>query len=80
MVLGKRLGENCILAQDELKSVVGDYVYRMGKELGSIDCSYLRLRYRTPESGCREVLLTAAKILDEIIQEKNKADDLQVYL
>ncbi len=39
------------------------------ERMGSIDCAPLKARYRSEERKCREVVLQAARLLEELIQE-----------
>ncbi len=41
-------------------------------EMGYIDCTPLKKEYRTEENKCSDVILKAAEILDDIIEEELK--------
>ena len=72
MIVGRLMTDGRAHDTPDLKPFVGDLVYRFNKQLGSIDCSYLKPKYRTKEKGCREVILTAARILDQMMEEKKR--------
>lgn len=40
---------------------------RFEQEMGSTECRCLKEKHRTEETGCRNVILAAARILDEIV-------------
>ena len=52
-------------------TVCAQYIKEFERAMTCTDCLTLRKLYRTPEDGCKKVILTAAMILDGVI-ERNK--------
>lgn len=55
----------------DIKRLSQELFDRYGKQMKSIDCKPLKDLHKTEEYGCREVILEAAKILDDVIAEEN---------
>ena len=57
-------------ATPELKSTTQEYINRFRERLGDeIECRNLRSKYRTKEAGCEKILITAAEIIDELVND-----------
>ena len=58
-----------IAREDEgVKELTKELFTRYEKEMGSIQCDVLKDKYRNEDIGCRDVILAAAKILDDIME------------
>ncbi|MFP4015770.1 MAG: C-GCAxxG-C-C family (seleno)protein [Halanaerobiales bacterium] len=66
MFIKERAHEN-----DKIKELVSKLFSRYREVMGSIDCRPLKDDHRTEAYGCREVILKAAEILDQIIKEES---------
>jgi len=40
------------------------------EKMGSIDCTPLKEGYRSEKRGCRDVILAAAEVLDDVLEEE----------
>lgn len=59
----------------DLKPATQSYIDQFRARLGEeIECRYLRSKYRTKESGCDSIIITAAEILDQIAKQYYKKD------
>lgn len=47
-----------------------EYTRLFAGKLGTINCSALKLKYKTPEKRCSDIVLAAADILEELLKEK----------
>jgi C_GCAxxG_C_C family probable redox protein len=57
-----------------LGNLISEFMNEFEKETSDTSCSFLKDKYRTPETGCTPVILKAAIILDKIIiRELKKA-------
>jgi len=50
-----------------LKDACADMVHTFERELGSIECAQLKKRHRREDTGCRELILRAGELLDQVI-------------
>ena len=72
-VLSSMLIKDKAHSTPELKPTTQAFIERFRSELGDeIECRYLRSKYRTKESGCDSIIITAAGILDEISRKYKK--------
>lgn len=53
----------------ELKPATQEFITLFQDRLGSTTCRELRPRYRTKESGCDFIIITAAGILDDMVKQ-----------
>lgn len=67
MVLGRLFVRNNAHESTKIKELTKELFEKYQKEMGDIHCAPLKARYRTEEIKCRNVILKAAKILDEIV-------------
>lgn len=67
MALSALFVEERAHASEKIKPLTKEFIERFEQELGMADCARLKPKYRTPEEGCRSVLLAGAKVLDEIV-------------
>lgn len=52
---------------DKIKQLTNELLDRYRANMGDIDCTPLKESHRTEEIKCRDVILEAAKILDDIV-------------
>ncbi len=72
MVLGKLFKSHGIENKEKLKEIVKEFIEAYRQEMGEIDCTPLKDRYKTEDDGCHHIIVKAAEILEEIIdKEKN---------
>lgn len=55
-----------------IKDLTQELLNAYTKEMGEINCEPLKLRYRTPETKCNQVIITAAQILDRIVERERQ--------
>lgn len=53
-----------------IKELTAELFERYQKEMGSLVCNPLKDKYRTEERKCADVILPAAKILDDIVKRE----------
>lgn len=69
MVLGRLFKSE---DKEKLKEIVKEFIEAYRQEMGEIDCTPLKDRYKTEDDGCHNIIVKAAEILEEIIdKEKN---------
>ena len=52
---------------DRIKELEGEFIGAFQKEMGCIDCEYLKVQYRNEEDKCNKIIFKAAEILDGIV-------------
>jgi len=57
-----------------IKALNTEWFERMNEVFSSTSCDALKAKYRTPERGCGDLILNAAKLLDEIVERELKKD------
>ncbi|HWS30825.1 MAG TPA: C-GCAxxG-C-C family (seleno)protein [Clostridia bacterium] len=57
-----------------IKELTAEWFKRMNEVFSSTNCASLKAKYRTPERGCGDLILNAAKILDEIVERESARD------
>lgn len=57
-----------------IKALNTEWFQRMNEVFSSTSCQALKAKYRTPETGCADLILNAAKVLDEIVEREIKKD------
>ena len=72
MVLGRMFTEDRAHASPRVKELTIELIERFRREMGEIDCTPLKERYRTEELGCRNVILKGAQVLERIIREEQQ--------
>jgi C_GCAxxG_C_C family probable redox protein len=74
MVLGHLFVKKNAHESTRIKDLTSEFLTRYKDEMGSIDCAPLKEQYRTEEIKCRDVILKAALILDDIVsREKDQS-------
>ena len=72
MVLGRLFVRENAHESTRIKDLTKELLESYRAAMGDIDCTPLKARYRTEEIKCRDVILKAAEILDEIVQRELK--------
>ena len=67
MVLGVLFVNERAHESDKLKKLTTELLDRYKQEMGDIDCLPLKDKYRNDEIKCRDIILVAARILDDIV-------------
>jgi C_GCAxxG_C_C family probable redox protein len=57
---------------DRIKNLTSDFLQRFMDKMGELDCTPLKALYRDEVTKCRVVVLAAAKILDDIVENEMK--------
>ena len=70
MVLGKLFIKDRAHESDRIKRLNNELFDEYRREMGFIDCSPLKARYRREESGCKDIVHKAAEILDRIVERE----------
>lgn len=55
---------------DRIKRLTGNFLQKYKDKMGELDCTPLKAAYRDDVTKCRLVILTAARILDQIIESE----------
>jgi C_GCAxxG_C_C family probable redox protein len=69
MVLGRLFTRQRGHDSPRVKELCARFLTAYRERMGSSDCAPLKARYRTEERKCREVVLQAALLLEELLQE-----------
>ncbi len=74
MVLSKLFVNDIAHESGKIKELTQELLHRYEDEMKDINCAPLKNNYRTLSSGCDEVILKAAEILDDIVvcERKNR--------
>jgi len=72
MVLSHLFVEEKSHESTKIKKLSKQLLDKYEKEMGSIDCRPLMIAHRTKEIKCKNVIVVAARILDEIIENERK--------
>jgi C_GCAxxG_C_C family probable redox protein len=76
MVLGVLFVKDRAHESSRIKELEIEFMNEYRKEMNSIDCAPLKEMHRTEELKCRNVILKAAEILDNIVtRERNEYDN-----
>ena len=67
MVLSLFFTENVGHQSPRLKPLIQEFFTEYQNSMKSIDCTELKALHYTPEGKCKNIILTAAQILDKII-------------
>lgn len=67
MALGALFIKERAHESDKIKLLTTELMERYRGKMGEIDCIPLKERYRTDEIKCRDIILEAAAILDDIV-------------
>ncbi len=67
MVLGMLFVNERAHESEKIKELTTELLDRYKQAMGDIDCTPLKEKYRNDEIKCRNVILEAAKILDDIV-------------
>jgi len=70
MVLGRLYTRERSHESPRVKQLCARFLQSYRERMGSIDCAPLKERYRTERLKCREVVLQAARLLEELIAEQ----------
>lgn len=71
MVLGKLFVRERAHESTRIKELTEELFEKYQKEMGSIDCAPLKGKHRTEELKCRNVILKAAELLDDIVKREH---------
>ena len=69
MVIGRLFTRDRGHESPRVKELCARFLETYRARMGSIDCAPLKARYRSEELKCRAVVLQAARILEELIDE-----------
>lgn len=69
MVLSHKYVINVAHESEKIKNLTKELFKKYEDKMGSIKCKQLKPKYRKEDIGCKNVILEAAKILDEIVKE-----------
>ena len=69
MALGKLFARDRAHESDLIKTIVQDYFSMFKEEMGHSDCTPLKEAYRTEAEGCRKVILSSARCLDQVVKK-----------
>lgn len=73
MVLSKLFVEDVAHESDRIKTLTSELLNSYESKMGSIVCKSLKESYRSEAEGCKNVIVKAAEVLDEILKrELNK--------
>ncbi|HWR22621.1 MAG TPA: C-GCAxxG-C-C family (seleno)protein [Feifaniaceae bacterium] len=67
MALGLLFVKERAHESDKIKTLTAELIGRYREKMGEVDCIPLKEAYRTEEIKCRDVILEAASILDDIV-------------
>ncbi len=70
MVLGRLFVRDRAHESTRIKELTLELFQKYKEEMGSIDCGPLKEKYRTEELKCRNVILKAAEILEQIVERE----------
>jgi C_GCAxxG_C_C family probable redox protein len=70
MVLGRLFIKERAHESDKVKKLTQELFREYKKAMGSIDCAPLKERYKTEELGCKDVIIKAAEVLDNIVKRE----------
>ncbi len=74
MVLSKLFVEDTAHKSNKIKVLTKELLEDYEKAMGNIDCKPLKKDHRTPASGCDQVIIKAAEILDRIVARELKTN------
>lgn len=69
MVLSSLFPAKDEISKKILYGITKDFIETYRQKMGAIDCAPLKKMYRTEDTGCQDVIVEAAIILDQIIQK-----------
>ncbi len=69
MALSSKYVEDIAHEDDKIKILSKKLFERYEMEMDSLKCDELKRKYKKEDIGCKNVILSAAKILDEIVKE-----------
>jgi C_GCAxxG_C_C family probable redox protein len=69
MVLGRLAVKDYAHESTKIKDLTIQLFDEYKRQMGNIDCAPLKVKYKTDEIKCRDVIYKAAEILDKIIVE-----------
>ena len=73
MVLSKLFVVDRAHESGRIKDLGQEFFAAYDKEMGEIDCFYLKKNYRTEQEKCYQVILKSAEILDQIVARETTA-------
>ena len=71
MALSSKYVENIAHEDEKIKELTEKLFQQYEKEMGSTNCKELKAKYRKENIGCKNVILAAAKVLDNIVEENS---------
>jgi C_GCAxxG_C_C family probable redox protein len=72
MVLGRIFARDKGHDTPRLKELCAEFLEEYRSEMGDIDCTPLKERYRSEELECRTVVLKSAEILESIVERESE--------
>lgn len=72
MALGVMFVKEKAHESTRIKDLTQELLLTYKKEMGNMNCGPLKLRYRTPETKCNQVIIKAAQILDQIVERERQ--------
>lgn len=71
MALSSKYVKDIAHEDEKIKELSKKLFEEYESEMGSINCKKLKVKYRKEDIGCKNVILAAAKILDNIVKENS---------
>lgn len=72
MVLGRLFIIDRAHESTKIKDLTKELFDQFQKEMGSLDCAFLKEKYRTEDLKCRYVIAKAAEVLERIVERERK--------
>ena len=69
MALSNKYVENIAHEDKKIRNLSKDLFEKYEKEMGSIKCNELKAKYKKEDIGCKDIILAAAKLLDDIVKQ-----------
>lgn len=73
MVLGILFVKDRAHESSRIKDLTKELFNTYKKEMGDINCAYLKAHHRNEEIKCRNIIVKAAEILDQIVSREKEA-------
>lgn len=70
MVLGCLFVEKSAHKSDKIKTLTKELLVRYEQSMDSINCASLKEKHKTEKDKCKDIILEAAEILDDIVQRE----------
>lgn len=69
MALSSKYVKDIAHEDEKIKELTKELFAKYEEEMNSINCKELKTKYKREDIGCKNVILAAAKILDNIVEE-----------